>query len=75
MEMTQELLTSALDALMDQSLTLAQEYRMLASKVDDPEVADGLRGLADLHSRRLTEASELAQLIRAHGVAELEIFQ
>ena len=75
MELTQELLLAALDALMDRSLTLAQEYRTSAAKVDDPEVADGLRGLADLHSRRLAEASELAQLIRAHGVAELEIFQ
>lgn len=73
MELTQELLLAALDALMDRSLSLAQEYRTAGFQASDPEVGKGLRDLAELHSERLDAASRAAAEVRANGVANVTL--
>lgn len=75
MELTQELLIAALDALTEHSLQQAQESRKAAFSTENPEVRRAFHWQADAHSKRLVEAEELARLIRAHGVKELCIFQ
>ena len=76
MEMTQELLVAALDALMDQSHTKARAMREAARDCTPyGEAQVGFMEVADLHSQRLHEAAELAKLIRAHGVSELRIYK
>lgn len=69
MELTQELLIAALDALLDQSLNRATLLRQAAGDcTPGGEAEAGFLDAAALHSRRLRAASDIAQEIRANGV-------
>ena len=67
MELTEELLIAALYALMDQSITRAASLRLLAAdSVGDAR--EGRLHAANLHSKRLADAAELAEGIRHNGL-------
>ena len=68
MELTQELLLAALDALMDRSLDRAADLRGTAFQQDNLDQKRAFHASADLHSKRLAEASDLAVAIRAQGI-------